>query len=349
MSTLRALAPYLTTRRVLVAVAYFLVFISCGDSLSPGDRQVARIEVAPASLAMVVGATRSIVARVVDESGATVPASRIFWSTENPTIATVSQGGVVGGVGPGTTRIAVSSKGKSAIVPVTLSALQVTLVRVTPSTTTLRVGSSIALRADAFNAAGDTVSGRPVVWSSDNASLATVSSGGVASGVSPGTATISASVDGASGLALVTIQAVPVASVQVTPGTGVLFVGQALQLTATPVDSAGSPLTRRTITWASSAPAIATVSSTGLVNALAPGTATITANSEGRSGTSRITASLVPVSAVTIIPAAVTSTIGRRVQLAVRLADSSGAELTGRLVTWVSDQPSIAPSQSTES
>src|SRR5207245_2449775 len=81
----------------------------------------------------------------------------------------------------------------------------------------------------------------------------------------------------------------PVASVAVAPTTTSLTVGQTVQLSATPKDSAGTARTGRTVTWASSNTGMATVSSSGLVKGVAAGTATITATSEGKRGTSAIT------------------------------------------------------------
>ena len=80
----------------------------------------------------------------------------------------------------------------------------------------------------------------------------------------------------------------PVASVWVSPSSGVLDVGQTLSLSATAKDAAGSVLTGRTITWASS-DGSATVSGTGLVTGMEAGSPTITATCEGKSGIAAIT------------------------------------------------------------
>jgi hypothetical protein len=66
-------------------------------------------------------------------------------------------------------------------------------------------------------------------------------------------------------------------------------VGQAVQLTATPRDASGNPLAGRTITWTSGNLGVATVSAGGLVSAVAVGAVTITATSEGQSGTALVT------------------------------------------------------------
>src|SRR5207247_1918565 len=87
----------------------------------------------------------------------------------------------------------------------------------------------------------------------------------------------------------VTISSVPVASVAVSPVAAGLTVGATTQLTATPEDSTGTALTGRAVTWATSNAAVATVSASGLVTGVAAGSATITATSEGQSGTSALT------------------------------------------------------------
>ena len=80
----------------------------------------------------------------------------------------------------------------------------------------------------------------------------------------------------------------PVATVTVSPGSLTLAVGQTGQLTATVRDGAGTVLTGRPITWTTNAGGVATVNGSGLVQALGAGTATITATSEGKTGTATV-------------------------------------------------------------
>jgi hypothetical protein len=92
--------------------------------------------------------------------------------------------------------------------------------------------------------------------------------------------------------------ATPVASVEVSPDSASVAVGGSVQLTATPKDAEGQPLSGRTVTWATNAPQVATISGTGLVTGVAPGTATISATSEGIRGTSSVTVTALSQSAV---------------------------------------------------
>jgi hypothetical protein len=85
----------------------------------------------------------------------------------------------------------------------------------------------------------------------------------------------------------VSFEPVPVATLEVTPGTGSVEIGQSLQLKATPKNASGSAL-YRTVAWNSSSVTVATVDGTGLVTGVSEGTATITATSESVSGAATI-------------------------------------------------------------
>jgi alpha-tubulin suppressor-like RCC1 family protein len=84
----------------------------------------------------------------------------------------------------------------------------------------------------------------------------------------------------------------PVAAVIVAPNASILVVGETRRLTATLHDAAGNVLDGRAITWQSSDNAIVSVGTAGLVRAVAQGQATITATSEGKSGTADVSVSV---------------------------------------------------------
>ena len=81
-----------------------------------------------------------------------------------------------------------------------------------------------------------------------------------------------------------TAAARPVAAVTIVPESVEVVVSGTVQLTAT-WDASGSVVRGRTMTWASSDPAVGSVSSTGLVTALIRGSTTITVTCEGRRAT----------------------------------------------------------------
>lgn len=169
---------------------------------------------------------------------------------------------------------------------------------VAPGSATLLPAQTAQLAATTKDASGNQLNGRALTWSSSNAAAATVDNNGLVTGVAAGAATISATSEGKTGSADVTVLA-PVASVAVAPNAPTVLVGGTVALTATIKDAGGTPLSGRSVTWTTSAPAVATVDGNGLVTTISPGTATVTAVSEGKSGSAQVTA-LAPIAAVTL-------------------------------------------------
>ena len=96
----------------------------------------------------------------------------------------------------------------------------------------------------------------------------------------------------------VVIQKTPVASVSVTLPSSSLIAGQTQRGVATAHDASGAALPNRPVAWQSSSPSIASVSESGMIAAVAPGTVVVSAASEGVSGQAAMTvtaASPVPV------------------------------------------------------
>src|SRR5207247_1650440 len=165
----------------------------------------------------------------------------------------------------------------------------VATVDVTPATANVTVGGTVQLVATPRDANGTPLSGRSVSWTSSNTGVASVTGSGLVTGVGAGSATITATSEGKNGTSAITVVFVPVVSVAVAPPSATVQVGSTVQLAATPKDAGGNPLTGRTVTWASGNTSVATVSPSGLVSGATVGSTTITATSEGQSGTATIT------------------------------------------------------------
>lgn len=132
---------------------------------------------------------------------------------------------------------------------------------------------------------------------------------------------------------------VPVASVSLNKITSAILTGATEQLTATvlPADA-----TDKSVTWASDAPTIATVSATGLVTALTNGSANITVTTVDGSHTSTCAYTLTTaVTGVTLAPATVTLSLAGTTtqQLTPTVAPATASVQT---VTYVSSAPEIA-------
>jgi len=154
------------------------------------------------------------------------------------------------------------------------------------------IGETVALSAAAMFATGDTVRSLGVQWTSQNGAIATVSANGLVTARAEGQTSVIATVGDISVPVQVRVQAT-VASVTVSPPSGTLNVGEQLQLAAVARDANGNALVRTTA-WSSSNAAVATVDASGRVSAASPGSASIIATVEGKSGSAAITVSAAP-------------------------------------------------------
>ena len=144
-----------------------------------------------------------------------------------------------------------------------------------PPSATIAVGQSVT-----FSATVTGTSNKAVTWLSSDATKASVDANGKVTGVAAGVATITATATGAqltkSALVTVTALSKGVQKVEISPNNQILKQGDFVQLTA---NVTRDPGVAGTVTWASSATAVATVDATGKVTAVTNGSAVITAAS----------------------------------------------------------------------
>jgi trimeric autotransporter adhesin len=258
-------------------------------AVTVSNEPVATVEVRPSPASVALGQTGQLVAVPKSAGGTELLGRTVAWTTADPAIATVSGSGVVTGVAVGEVTITATSEGKSGASRLTVSAISVATVAVDPPTTSIAEGATVELTATAKDADGATLAGRAPTWSTSDAGVASVNANGKVTGLSAGTATISATVESKTGTAAITVIRRPVASVTLSPSAPTVTTGKTAQLTATVKDAQGVVLQGRVVTWTTSAEGVAKVSGSGLVTGVAPGTATITATSEGVSGTTTVT------------------------------------------------------------
>jgi uncharacterized protein YjdB len=216
----------------------------------------------------------------------------------------------------------------------------VATVQVFPPADSVRVGGTRQLEVRAFDAANNSLSGRRVIYHSNFPNIATVDTGGVVRGVSPGTVLISATVEGKVGTSTWKV-ITSVDRVAIAPLSADIPLGSNRQLAANVLDAEGNAISGRPIVWSSSNSTVATVSVSGLVSAVALGTATITATVEGKSGSATITV-VDPVASVRITPQGPqTLRIGGKVQLSATGLNAAGQPLPGRVVEWFPSNPNV--------
>jgi uncharacterized protein YjdB len=319
--------------------------------LPPPPAPVATVAVAVTPSAVVVGQTAIATVTLADSTGNLLSGRVVTWASSNTTVATVDAGGTVVAKAAGSAMIQATSESKTSAASLSVSApapIPVASVSVSPPTATLQIGGSTQLSAVTRDGNGNVLTGRVIAWSSTNTGIATVSTSGLVTAVAAGSVSVTASSEGQLGSSAITVSApapVPVASVTVAPASSGLLIGATVQLSATTRDANNNVLTGRVVTWTSSNSAISTVSASGLVTAIAAGSATITALSETKTGTATITVSApapVPVASVSVSPASSSLLVGATVQLSATTRDANNNVLTGRVVTWSTAGAGIA-------
>ena len=298
---------------------------------------------------VLLGATVQATAVPRDAEGNVLTGRVVAWQSSNPSVATVLGTGVVQGVAEGSSTISAISDGivarKRIQVRNRLTTDEpVARVIVTPGSISTPVGGSVVFTATAYGADLTTVlQGRTTTWRSLNPSVAVVSSAGAVSAIGAGSAQIEASIEGKVSTGTITVTAAPpaaVAQVSVLLAAETLQSGQTTPATAVLKDAAGNVLTGRAITWFSVNPTVATVSSNGVVVAVGAGTVAIMARSEDVSGSASLTVAApapAPVASVTVSMPTTSLNVGQQVQAVVTLKDASGNVLTGRTITFSTD------------
>jgi uncharacterized protein YjdB len=131
-------------------------------------------------------------------------------------------------------------------------------------------------------------------------------------------------------------------SIQVALGLNQLTVGQTVQAGAIARDASGGALSGIAIAWSTSNTSVVTVSSSGMVTAVAPGQATITGTVGTKSASANVTVVQVSVASVSVALTAASVQIGQPVSATATTRDASNAVITGRPVSWSSSNLSVA-------
>ena len=310
ISTLRVVRPLKDAQvpagqRVLRATlaACLTVLAACGGGTEPPP-PVASVVVSPPSSSITVGQTAQLTATTLDAQGGNLTNRTVTWTSTNTGVASVSSSGLVTAVSiGGPVTIIATSEGQDGSATVTVIPPPVATVSVAPASPSLTPGAIVQLSATTRDAAGNTLTGRVVSWSSSNNGVATVSGAGLVTAVAVGgPVTITASSEGQTGTAAVSVVAPTVTTISVSPASTSVSSGGTTPLTAVVRDQNNVIMTGQVPTWTSSNQTIATVSPAGLVTGVAPGgPVTITATLTGKSGTATVTVTNSPCDASTPI------------------------------------------------
>ncbi|MGZ4787555.1 MAG: Ig-like domain-containing protein, partial [Terriglobales bacterium] len=349
-----------------IALGWFIG--SCGESpTAPPPPTTDVVTISSATTSLVPAETVQLSATAKDRAGQAL--QRVFtWTSSDPAKATVSSSGMVAGVSPGSATVTAAVDGKSATSSITV--LDGGMVSVSGTTLNLASGTvQIAVPSDALSgtkslfvapstaSATDprVVKGTAFDFGPSGTSFAKPVSLKIKydpANLPPGTEeqalqihlsgssgwqvidgsmadtsakVVTAEVSHFSTYAILTPPTVAVVTIRGPPEKPVqenavsLVVGETVQLTATLTDADGHVLSNRAITWASSDAGTASVTSSGLVTAVKPGPAKISASAGGVTSSITVTVTPVPVASVAVTLTPPTITVGQTSQAAAVL------------------------------
>lgn len=321
-----------------------------GDGAGPAT--LTSLELSPANPTIAIGVPyTSLVATAVFSDGTTtdVTASATF-TTSDSTIVQVS-GHTLTGQRAGSATITASYSGSAATTQVTVTAARLTSISI-DGPKVVSVGQFVLLTATGVFADGTkqdiTASG---TWRSSDTSLAAVALDVAAAktkvtGVKAGSITVVVSYQGLTGSLDMTVSAVALSSIEVTPVQAIMQAGTSreFQATATYADNTTSDVTLQA-SWNTSDPSIATVTVNAanvVVRAGAAGTATITATVGGSKGTATVTVTTPSLMSVAVTPATWSPNVGGTQAFTATgtYSDGSTADLTVS-VAWSSTATTV--------
>ncbi len=257
------------TRNLLALLATAAFSAGCGSG-GGGSPTLASIAIGPAPVTVARGATLQLVATGTFSDGSTSDlTSGCTWASGTATVASVSSTGALTGQAIGTASVTATASGVTGTATATVTAPAISAVAVTPAAITLAPGGAQQLTATATYGDGSTADvTSQATWTSSAEAVVAVSAAGLATAspaaVAGATGSVTAALGGKQNTSAFTIATGTLVGVAVTPRTGDVVAGQALQLTATATWSDGTTgdVTSRA-TWTSATPAAVTVSATG--------------------------------------------------------------------------------------
>ena len=257
---------------------------ACEVTVAKKIIHVTSIDLSPTSLRLAIGESDFLVVRVLPDDATD---KTYAWASTNSALAEVDAAGKVVAKAVGTVTITATTTdgGLMAGCEVTVynPVIDVTSVALDKSDLVLEEGDTFTLTA---TVKPDDATDKTVVWSSSDATVASVQDG-VVTAIKEGTTTITAAAGAFSATCQVTVNKkyIVVQSIVLDRNTLALVKGSNATLTAT---VSPSDATDPDVTWTSSNESVAKVVN-GVVAALGSGTATITATAENQVATCEVT------------------------------------------------------------
>jgi hypothetical protein len=306
----------------------------------PASKTLVSILISPVAPSVALGQSQQFTATGVFSDGTKQDLTQtVSWASAPPSVASISQSGLVSGELTGSATVTASSGAVTASDTLTVSPAVLMSIAVNPQTVSVPKGAAQQLNAIAtFSDGSQQNITNSATWSIAPSGIATVSAAGMVTAQAIGSATITASSASLSGRGALNVSPAVLVSIAVTPQGISVPKGGAQQLSAIAVFSDGTQqnVTSSTM-WSVAPPSVATVSPTGTVTAQAAGSATVIASFASMSGGDTLTVSPAVMVSIAVAPSNSSVVLGTSKQLTSYgiFSDGSSQDLT-KSATWSS-------------
>ena len=313
-------------------------------TVSDAGTNLTSIVISPANPSVPVNTTQQLTAVGSYSDGSSRDLTALVtWGSSTIASATVDVAGLVKGVAAGSSTITATLGSITGSTSVTVTALTITSISVTPEDMTLPIGITEQYTASAVYSDGsiqDLVSG--VKWSSSTMSVATIDGNGLATILAAGTTTITATVGSLTDTTTITVVPAHLLSITLSPASASIAPGTQQQFTATGNFDDGSTQVLNA-EWSSSVVDVLTIDANGLGVAVGPGITTVTAISGAISATASVTVTNATLVSLAIAPLDSSMPAGAVKQFTAigTFSDNSTEDMTSS-VLWSSSSPTVA-------
>ena len=340
-----------------------------GQGLSTGSVQITvtaggmtamtqTVTVTPATLVSVVitpnnpslaaGTSQQFTATGTFSDGTTQDLSgQVVWNSSNPQVMTIGQLGLASTFQTGTVQVSATIDGTT-VMTAMISVSPATLASISLNPTTAQIAKGTVRQ---FTATGTYTDGSTqnvssmVTWTSSNGSVVSIDANGLATGTGIGSATLTATLQGKMvSTNSFQVTAAMLVSIAFTPANPTVGTGSNSQIDVMGTYSDGSTQDlSSTAMYSSSNTAVATISSTGVIMGVSPGTSTITVTASGVTNSFNVTvssATLVSVAISPANPAPFAKGTMQQFTLTGTYSDGTTQNLSAS-ATWTSSNPAV--------
>lgn len=303
------------------------------------------ITVTPANPVLLLGTLQQFTATGTfsDQSTQDITGS-VTWVSSNDGLASISGGGLASALALGSLTITASSSSVSASTTVGVQSADLTSIAIQPANKKIARFTKQQFQAIGTYADGSTqnVTGQ-VSWASSNTTVVGIARGGLASGLAPGTTTISATLGSLNASATLEVTNATLVSISIRPSGRTIAPGTRLSFTATALfsDNTTQVITRDS-TWTSDNPVVATMLRNTAM-AVGPGAANISAIFNGLSGSAPLLVSSATLSSISVTPATAVLAPTTSVNCVATGTFSDGStQVISNIVNWTSSASTVA-------